>query len=204
MADQDVPSSTANRDDQPLPGRPRRPDADDAILRATLELMAVSGLRKTTVAAVAARAGVARATIYLRWPTRDKLIAAAARHALGRPPFGLSRDLEADLRLGGKEAQQIFREPVFLAVLPELVRAVMATKPEITYDDIDPNRRIVSLEYQELAEAAGFRSDIEPTIPVDLLVGAQINHVLATGRPPTPEVADQMIEVILAGLRAPK
>ena len=44
---------------------------------------------------------------------------------------------------------------------------------------------------------------IAPTIAFDLLVGSQINHILATGRPPTPEVTEQMTQIILAGLRAP-
>ena len=152
---------------------------------------------------MAERAGVARATIYLRWPSRDKLIAAAARHALGRAPFSLSRDLATDIRRGGQEAQQVLGRPGFLAIFPEIVRALMAAEPEMSYDDIAPNRRVMAREYQELCVAAGFRSDIAPTIAFDLLIGSQINHILATGRPPTPEVTDQMTQVILAGLRAP-
>ena len=185
------------------PGRPRDPDVDDAILHATVELLAESGLRRTTIAAVAARAGVARATIYLRWPSRDQLIAAASRHALGRPPFGPSDDLAADLRLGGQQALQALGRPGFLAILPEIVRALLAEEPEVSYDEIAPNRTILAREYEEKAEAAGLRGDIAPTIAFDLLIGSQLNHILATGRPPTPEVAEQMADVILAGLRAP-
>ena len=182
---------------------PAVPETDDAILSATVELMAESGLGKTTIAAVAARAGVARATIYLRWPSRDKLIAAAARHALGRAPFSLSRDLAADIRRGGQEAQQILGRPGFLAIFPEIIRGLMSSEPEMSYDDIAPNRRVMARQYQDLCVAAGFRSDIAPTIAFDLLIGSQINHILATGRPPSPEVTDQMTQVILAGLRAP-
>jgi AcrR family transcriptional regulator len=176
---------------------------DDAILRATVELLAESGLRRTTIAAVAARAGVARATVYLRWPSRDQLITAAARHALGRPPFILSRDLASDLRLGGQEARQELGQPGFLAIFPEIVRALLAEEPQVSYDELAPNRQILAREYRELAEAAGFRVDIAPTIAFDLLVGSQINHILATGQPPTPAVAEQMTEVIIAGLRTP-
>jgi AcrR family transcriptional regulator len=185
------------------PGRPRSVDADEAILRATVELLAESGLQRTTVAAVAARAGVARATIYLRWTSRDRLIAAATRHAVGRPPFALSGDLDADLRLGGQETQQVLGRPGFLAIFPEIVRALLSRDAQVSYDEIAPNRQVLAREYQELAGAAGFRTDIAPTIAFDLLVGSHINHILATGQPPTPEVADQMAQVILAGLRAP-
>ena len=203
MRKQPAASTTTDQDDHRHPGRPRSPDADDAILRATVELLAEAGLRKTTIAAVAERAGVARATIYLRWPSRDKLIAGAARHALGRAPFRLSRDLATDIRRGGQEAQQILGRPGFLAIFPEIVRALMAEEPEMSYDDIAPNRRVLAREYQELCVDAGFRSDIAPTIAFDLLIGSQINHILATGRPATPEVTDQIALIILAGLRAP-
>jgi AcrR family transcriptional regulator len=201
----DVRSSSASEgsNGQRGPGRPRDPDVDDAILHATVELLAESGLRRTTIAAVAARAGVARATIYLRWPSRDQLIAAASRHALGRPPFGPSDDLAADLRLGCLQAQQALGRPGFLAILPEIVRALLAEEPEVSYDEIAPNRTILAREYEDKAEAAGFRVDIAPTIAFDMLIGSQLNYILATGRPPTPEIAEQMADVILAGLRAP-
>ena len=185
------------------PGRPRNVDADDAILRATVGLLAESGLGRTTIAAVAARAGVARATIYLRWATRDQLIAAAARHALGRPPFNLSGDLEVDLRRGTQETQQVLGRPGFLAIFPEIIRALLSEDAAVSYDEIAPNRRNLAREYRELAESSGFRTDIASTVPFDLLVGSHINHIMATGRPPTPEVAAQLTEVILAGLRVP-
>jgi AcrR family transcriptional regulator len=202
MTQKPTSSLSAGAQRQP-PGRPRNPDVEHAILRATVEVLAESGLRQTTIAAVAARAGVARATIYLRWASRDALIAAAARHALGRPPFRLSRDLATDLRLGGQESMQVMGRPSFLAIFPEIVRALLSKEPEISYDDIAPNRRRLAVEYAELAESAGFRSDIAPTVAFDLLVGSHLNHMLATGRRPTREVADHVTEVILAGLRAP-
>ena len=199
----ELSSANSGRNDHRGPGRPRDPDVDDAILHATVELLAESGLRRTTIAAVAARAGVARATIYLRWPSRDQLIAAASRHALGRPPFGPSQDLAADLRLGCQQAQQALGHPGFLAILPEIVRALLAEEPEVAYDEIAPNRRILAREYEDRAEASGFRVDIAPTIAFDMLIGSQLNYILATGRPPTPQMAEQMADVILAGLRAP-
>jgi AcrR family transcriptional regulator len=185
------------------PGRPRSVDADDAILRATVELLAQSGLGRTTIAAVAARAGVARATIYLRWATRDELIAAAARHALGRPPFDLSGDLEVDLRRGTQETQQVLGRPGFLAIFPEIIRALLSEDAAVSYDEIAPNRRNLAREYLELAASSGFRTDIASTVPFDLLVGSHINYIMATGRPPTPQIAAQLTEVILAGLRVP-
>ena len=38
------------------------------MLRATIDLLAERGMEATTIQAVSDRTGIARATIYLRWP----------------------------------------------------------------------------------------------------------------------------------------
>ena len=55
------------------PGRPRSIEADRAILRTTVELLATEGLRGLSIERVAERAGVGKTTIYRRWPTKRKL-----------------------------------------------------------------------------------------------------------------------------------
>ncbi len=59
------------------PGRPRDPELDQVILDATIELLCQEGFAGTSVEAVAERAGVSKATIYRRWPTREDLLLAA-------------------------------------------------------------------------------------------------------------------------------
>jgi len=58
-------------------GRQRSEVADQAILAATLELLAAEGYGGLTMAAVIALAGVSSATLYRRWPTKHELVAAA-------------------------------------------------------------------------------------------------------------------------------
>lgn len=59
------------------PGRQRSEAADQAILGATLDLVAEHGYGGLTMAAVIARSGVSSATLYRRWPTKQQLVAAA-------------------------------------------------------------------------------------------------------------------------------
>jgi AcrR family transcriptional regulator len=58
-------------------GRPRREGADEEILRATRELLERFGYAAFTTDLVADRTGIAKTTIYRRWPTRGALVAAA-------------------------------------------------------------------------------------------------------------------------------
>jgi AcrR family transcriptional regulator len=59
------------------PARPRSEQAEQAIIEATLDLFAEQGFEGVCVEAVAARAGVGKATIYRRWPNKEELLLAA-------------------------------------------------------------------------------------------------------------------------------
>ena len=58
-------------------GRPRREGADEQILGIALEVLREKGYRDLTVDVVAERAGVAKTTVYRRWPSKGALVAAA-------------------------------------------------------------------------------------------------------------------------------
>ena len=196
--------SAAMVNEQPRrsPGRPRRAATDSAILRAALELMVEQGVQATTLSAVARRAGVARATVYLRWPTRSALIGAAARVAAGGQPLTLTGDLEDDIRVGSAFIQRIFEIPAIPAMLPEIVRAVLAHPPELAFDAVAPRRRDFVRLYAEGAMAQGFDPTIDPSLVFDMLLGTSIAHLLANGRPMPANVAEQLAEVVARGLRA--
>jgi AcrR family transcriptional regulator len=62
-------------------GRPRDPENDAAILDATLRLLSRNGYARMSLQAVAAEAGVSKATIHLRWRTKADLATAAMEYA---------------------------------------------------------------------------------------------------------------------------
>ena len=81
------------------PGRPRDPQADAAILRAARDLMSEGGLANLTVEGTAQRAGVAKTTVYRRYPTKLAL-AVAAVAALISPEEPRSTTLEGAMNTG--------------------------------------------------------------------------------------------------------
>lgn len=64
-------------------GRPRSAEADRAILQATLELLAEVGYPAMSMEAIAARAGVGKATIYRRYASKEELVADALESRFG-------------------------------------------------------------------------------------------------------------------------
>lgn len=78
-------------------GRPRNNRVDEAIARATTELLLERGYAGFTVDAVAARAGVGKAAIYRRFPTKQEMIFSVVVHGLRVPPPPDAGSLSADL-----------------------------------------------------------------------------------------------------------
>ena len=186
--------------DPPHRGRPRKAATGAAIIRAAVELMTEVGVQGTTLTAVAERAGVARATVYLRWPTRSALIGAAARAAVGGRPLPLTGNLEHDIRFGTSFVQRVFDNPTFAAMLPEIVRATLAG--ELAFDSVAPRRKALARIYAERAEAEGFDTSVDPHLAFDILLGTAIAYLLANGHPMSEADASKLEDVIVRGLRA--
>ncbi|MCU1456859.1 MAG: TetR family transcriptional regulator [Actinomycetia bacterium] len=80
-------------------GRRRSAEADLAILDATLDLLGAHGFGGLTVAAVIDRAGVSSATLYRRWPTKERLVAAAVSSLHEEPSATDTGSLAGDIAM---------------------------------------------------------------------------------------------------------
>ncbi len=97
-------------------GRARDPELDDAITTATTALLEESGFAGLTIEAIARRAGVARATVYRRWPNLDALLAHVLRgvvHEIPIPDRGNVREdliaiLEEELAVVRRDAGKLY------------------------------------------------------------------------------------------------
>jgi AcrR family transcriptional regulator len=122
----------------PPRGRPRSQEADSAITRATLELLAEVGYSRLTMAGVAERAGVSTATLYRRVSSKEDLVVGAlAAMVPDRAPVdtgSLQGDLTATLTrsaetLSGSRGRLLLGmtgETVRHPLLAEAVRARLA------------------------------------------------------------------------------
>ena len=85
-------------------GRPRNAAVNDAVLGATVALLRECGYQGLRINDVAERSGVAKTTVYRRWPTLTHLVVAAMEHALGQrdiePTGNLGMDLDRMIRTG--------------------------------------------------------------------------------------------------------
>jgi AcrR family transcriptional regulator len=167
------------------PGRPRSTEADAAILRAALELLAEDGYRALTMEAVRERAGVGKATLYRRYGSKDELVRAAVTHLNYDLPLpDDTGSLEGDFAAVAASALAGAEAVGGLHLMPRLL-AEVADDPGMhrifTAQLVDPRRRIMR-ELLRRAQLRGeVRTDIDLDLGVDLMVGPLIYRVVTSG-----------------------
>ncbi len=188
-------------------GRPRDARIDEAVLRATAELLEEVGYLRLTVGAIAERAGTNKPAIYRRWPTKAHLVHEAAFPIDGRaavaPP---GDDLRSNIRALVAIGLDLLARPAARAALVGLmaeangdsqlfpdIRGRLATGPWGWLE-----RRI------ELAiEAGEVRADVLPSTVLELIAGSTL---MAVGVRPREDLGaewiDSVVDVIVRGIAA--
>ena len=111
-------------------GRPRDPGVDESILSSTLLLLGEVGYAQLTMEQVAARAGVGKASLYLRWPSKVALVADAVQRLSPElvPAMPDTGTLPGDMR--GFLRQLVLPRNAAAAALPA-VAGEAASNPEM-------------------------------------------------------------------------
>ncbi len=185
-------------------GRPRDPKLDAAILDATLRLLADGGYTALTIEAVAALAGVGKATLYRRFPGKEQLVIEAVA-TLGEPPervrgAGVRDELVALLESIRRKNDSSLASKIF----PRLLSAG-AENPELMrrYREqvLDPRRaRFIAVLYRGVEQGL-LRADVDLAYAVDLLVGPMVyRHLIRKEPRPGPELAARIVDDVLYAL----
>ncbi|MFT4262619.1 MAG: TetR/AcrR family transcriptional regulator [Nocardioides sp.] len=101
-------------------GRPRREEVGPAVLAITADLVSRHGLVGTTLDEIARRAGVAKTTVYRRWPSKGALAVDALAQVLGEPPV-VTVPTEEGLHAAVSWLADRVRHPTVAALLSGLV-----------------------------------------------------------------------------------
>jgi len=183
-------------------GRPRSEEAHQAILDATLELLQEVGFSALTVEGVASRAGVGKATIYRRWPSKLPLVVEAFGQlpSLGDVDTGRLEDDLAQMLSGYLE---LFHTTPLAAVLPSL-SGERAHNPALgqLFDPVMRGRRQPLNRAFERAIARGeLPAGLDVDLAADLVVGPIAVRLFFTGSRIQPEMVAPMVRMALEGIR---
>ncbi|MFF2371257.1 TetR/AcrR family transcriptional regulator [Agromyces sp. NPDC058110] len=185
-------------------GRPRNADADRAILEATRDLLVADGYERLTMQAIASRAGVARQTVYRRWPSKARIVADAVLSGHLSPGFDLPTDASASLRDWLHRAAMQLTDAAHLAVIRALAAAAVESDDDASrlYAAFTGPGRRQLLSLLEAGVASGdLRADADLEAAADAILGAVLYTALARN-PPQTEHLDALADVLLSGLTA--
>jgi AcrR family transcriptional regulator len=190
-------------------GRPRRVEATDAILDATLELFAERGFAATTMDGIAERARVGKPSIYRRWSSKEDLVVDALVRFTAelQLPTGVG-DVHAVLLEHVRAVARFFSDPLARRLLPGLLGELEDNPRFATaYSErvVAPLRRPLVDLLASARDDGQLRGDIDPEQIADHLVGpAFLRLVFPFGLPDVdPSYPDTLLDAVWHGIAPP-
>jgi AcrR family transcriptional regulator len=186
-------------------GRPRDEDARARILQASLEALEDLGYPGVTCDAIAERAGASKATIYRWWPHKEAVMLEALRESVAQElPFPNSGNLGDDIRIQLRNFVKLLNGPrgrVFQGMI-----AASQSDPKVA----DAFRSIWVLPRREFARKGmeryqhELKADVDLGNVLDAVYGPLYYRLLIGHEPLTIEFADQIANLVLAGIMKPQ
>lgn len=186
------------------PGRPRSEEARLAILRSTLKLLGKNGFSELTIEAVAAHAGVGKATVYRWWSNKAALIADAfASSATRKLHFPDTGSVRTDMSQQMRQLIKIFcsrRGRIVSAILGggQSDRDLIAAFRERF---LRPRRQEAYATLQRGIQRGELRKDVDMNLILDSLYGPIYMRFLIRHDKLTPDFVDSLCELVLGGAR---
>jgi AcrR family transcriptional regulator len=189
-------------------GRPRSPEADRAILSATIDLLADEGYGGVTMEGVACRAGVGKATVYRRWSSKSALVvdamSACRESGAASPPD--TGSLRADLLLFVRGFRDHLRTSDAGRVMPAVI-AELSRSPELAAafreDFVQPRRARVVAAVRRGVERGEARADVDPDLVADGVVALLLHRFLVTGMELDDGLPERVVEMLWRGIAVP-
>ena len=173
------------------------------ILQAAVDELADTGYGGVTIEAIAARAGVGKATIYRHWPDKLTLIADAFEsfHERMVPDLGDRSARESVALLLGHVAEVVL-DSTFSRCIPALIEgAERDPRVRSFHHRYSAQRRqaLIDLIARGIREG-DFRAELDPELATAALLGTIFYRRLMTGSPFDPGEAGELVETVLGPL----
>lgn len=200
-------SSTAPADqDRKGPGRPRSARADEAIIDAVLDLFAEGhSAEAISIEAVAARAGVGKATIYRRWPNKEALFVDAVASMKGPLPTVRGESVRDDLvtLLSGMGRKHDDRAAKIMSCL--LSEVQRSTSLQGCYQDvIEPRRQVMREVLRRGVQAGELRADLDIELALTLLSApVVVRSMRRDSSLAGDDLAARVVDAVLGGIAGP-
>lgn len=169
------------------PGRPRSARSHQAMLQATLELLAEVGFEAMSIEAIASRAGVGKTTIYRRYSGKAELVADAIeriREEIAIPDTGsLWGDMDALIQNAAQiSLNPLGRQTVAMIISSASSNAEFAQIYWTKY--LQPRREAFAVVLERAKARQEVKPDLDPGLVFDMMSGIMLYAMIFQ---PTPE-----------------
>jgi AcrR family transcriptional regulator len=180
-------------------GRPRSAGLDEAILQAAMEEYSERGFNGMTVDGVAARAGVGKAAIYRRHPSKLALVRDAMYLSSEHKPTPDTGTLVGDLRGLLQNLDRLVHDPVLGPALRHMTADSGSDAAlQAVHDEFLQHRRAgCKLVFQRAVDRGELRRDIDLELATDVLTGPIMLRHLMTHMPIDRPFLDLVLETFV-------
>jgi AcrR family transcriptional regulator len=183
-------------------GRPRSTRAHEAILEATIEEWAEHSFAGMTIEGVAARAGVARTTVYRRWSSLAALAMDALNHIREHLPTPPGETVRDDLLVLLTALRHLLTRSRTARLIPQLV-AEASRRPDLSLTYWNEHLARGTSAFGDvlrrgMAEGS-VRPDVDVELAIDLLTGPLFKRSIWQ-LPTSDDDLTCTIDIVLAGL----
>jgi AcrR family transcriptional regulator len=184
-------------------GRPRSERRHNAILQTAIDLVLELGFRAVSIESIAAKAGVAKTTIYRRWPNKAAVVMDAFMVRFGSgTQFPTAKKVTDRIRLQMRTMASEFRSKD-----GSLVKALLAEAqfdPELATAFRErwtlPRRKMALAVFQKAISRGELRSDIDLEATIDLLYAPMYYRLQMRTGPLSDAYIDEIFDHAMEGL----
>ena len=177
---------------------------EEAILRATLELLAEVGYDQLTIDGVAARAHCSKATIYRRWQGKAELVITAVRRHSAPPPQpapgtgSLREDLLAALE--AMRSSLAGQDTALLLGLMTAMRHDQELAAVVREQVIDNKREVFGAAVARAVTRGELPAGADHTLLAEISSAMLLSRQLVTGEPLDAAFAQELVDDVLLPL----
>ncbi|MFC5677722.1 TetR/AcrR family transcriptional regulator [Aeromicrobium endophyticum] len=188
-----------NTSDETPKGRPRDPSRDEAIIDAALDLLVRDGYDRLSMEAVAALAGVGKATVYRRWSNKAELVIdsmATVKPVIDSIDSG-SFDGDVDLIVAASCSPPNQRLLQIMAsicsALPREPELLAAFRSRFT----EPRIEAITAILQRARRRGELGQDVDIDMAASIVPSLMLQRVLMTGQPAGRAYAEKVVGSVL-------
>lgn len=166
-----------NNANKKLSGRPRSAQSHQAMLQATLELLAEVGFEAMSIDAIAARAGVGKTTIYRRYNGKEELVADAIESIREEVLIPDTGKLSSDIDVLIENAAHITLTPLGRQTVAMIISSAASNSgfAQIYWTNyLQPRRQAFAVVIERAKARNEVQKDLDPGLVFDTMSGIML------------------------------